>query len=134
MTSANPWDIPAEQIPIDGWNPISIEKAILDTVNQAAQGVSVATRAYKDFLAKQRAYKQAHARAYMQHKGPQTEKKIAVELDEQLQQAEFERDIADVAYRHARDTNSMLRDKLEAFRSVGVSVRQAYENTSRGAW
>ena len=114
------------------WNPVSVEQQILVTANDIARGVSVASEAYQAFLDAERAYKKVYARAYMGHKGAQTEKKIAANIVPEVEAAELARDVADVAYRFAKDTNAALNSKLEAFRSVGVSVRQAYAVAGRG--
>lgn len=126
-----PWENDPKLLRTEGWNPVDVEKAILDAVNDAATGVVLATRSYETFLNAQRLHKKALSRAFMRHQGPQTEKKVAAELDEEVMQLEIDRDAADVAYKYCKDLNSLLNDKLEALRSVGVSVRQAYENTGR---
>lgn len=114
------------------YNPVSVEKELLAIVNEIAKGVSVASTAYSAFLQAERDYKRAFAKAYMLHQGPAHEKKYAAELA--TEQELVARDAADVAYRYAKDTNSALTNKLEAMRSVGVSVRKAYEVAGRGEW
>lgn len=116
------------------FNPVSVEKEILETVNAISKGVIVARDAYSDYLEREREYKRAYARAFMAHKGPQTEKKIAANITEEVIAAEDARDIADVAYKYAKDMNAALSGKLDAIRSVGASVRQAYANAGRGEW
>ena len=116
------------------YNPIKVEKEILETVNQISHGIIVARDAHERFLEAERAFKKAYARAYMTHKGPQTEKKIAAGLVPEVEAAEIARDAAEVAYRYARDTNNTLSEKLDALRSVGAGVRQAYANAGRGEW
>lgn len=123
-----------KDLPTDGWNPVSVEKAILETVNEAARGITIASDSYQKFLDTQRAHKKALSRAFMRHHGPQTEKKIAAELDEDVMRLEVDRDAADVAYRYCKDLNALLNDKLDALRSVGVSVRQSYANAGTGEW
>lgn len=114
------------------WNPVSVENELLSIANEIARGVSIASTTYDTYLQAERAYKRAFAKAFMAHKGPQTEKKYAAELA--TEQEATDRDVADVAYKFARDTNAALGDKLEAMRSVGVSVRKAYEVAGRGEW
>lgn len=116
------------------FNPVSVEKTILETVNEIAKGVVIARDAYERYLSAERMFKREYARAFMAHRGPQTEKKIAAGLVPEVEAAEIERDAADVAYKYAKDTNAALSGKLDAIRSVGASVRQAYGNAGRGEW
>lgn len=132
--SLKPWENDPKLIRTENWTPVDVEKAILDAVNDSAWGVSAAAKAYERYLDTARAHKKAHSRAFMRHAGPQTEKKIAAELDEDVMLLEVERDAADVAYKYCKDLNSLLNDKLDALRSVGVSVREAYKNAGTGEW
>ena len=116
------------------YNPVSVEKDILDTVNEISQGVITARDAHERKLASERAYKRAYARAFLAHKGPQTEKKIAANIVPEVMEAEDLRDVHDVAYDYAKENNRALSGKLDAMRSVGASVRQAYANAGRGEW
>lgn len=112
------------------WNPVSVEAEINSIVNQIATGVSIASDAYKRFMEAEREYKRAYARAYMRHKGPAHEKRYQADLDAEVEAVN--RDAADVAYRYAKDTNAALNSKLDAVRSIGVSVRQSYAVAGRG--
>ncbi|AEK07098.1 hypothetical protein JOEDIRT_63 [Mycobacterium phage JoeDirt] len=116
------------------YNPISVEKEILTTVNEISQGVIAAREAHKQKLKTEREYKRAYARAFMAHKGPQTEKKVAANIVPEVMDAEDQRDAWAVAYEYAKDNNRALSAKLDAIRSVGASVRQAYANAGRGEW
>lgn len=118
--------------PLSDWNPVAVEKEILNVTNEIAKGVSRATDAYSAFLQAEREYKRAYASAYMRHKGPAHEKRYQAELDTEAELVA--RDAADVAYRFERSTNESLVAKLDAMRSVGVSVRKAYESAGRGEW
>ncbi|ADL71027.1 hypothetical protein SEQ_HALENA_62 [Mycobacterium phage Halena] len=116
------------------YNPISVEKEILTTVNEISQGVISAREAHEQKLKTEREYKRAYARAFMAHKGPQTEKKVAANIVPEVMDAEDQRDAWAVAYEYAKDNNRALSAKLDAIRSVGASVRQAYANAGRGEW
>lgn len=116
------------------WNPVSVENALLETVNEISRGVTIARDAYQNYLESERNFKRAYARAFMAHKGPQTEKKVAANITAEVEAAEDHRDVCDVAYKYAKDTNAALSAKLDAMRSVGTSVRQAYANAGRGEW
>lgn len=114
------------------WNPVSVEREILAITNDIAKGVSAATDAYAMFLKAEREYKLAYARAYMRHAGPAHEKRYQAELDTESELVA--RDAADVAYRLVKSSNEALVSRLDAMRSVGVSVRKAYESAGRGEW
>ncbi|QXO14301.1 hypothetical protein SEA_CHASER_62 [Mycobacterium phage Chaser] len=116
------------------YNPVSVEQEILATVNDISAGIITARDAHEKKLETERAYKRAYARAFMAHKGPQTEKKVAANIVEEVMDAEDERDAWAVAYEYAKDNNRALSSKLDAVRSVGASVRQAYANAGRGEW
>lgn len=116
------------------WNPVSVETELLAITNEISNGVTIARDAYQEYLAAERAYKRAYAHAFMAHKGAQTEKKVAANITPEVEAAEDHRDVTDVAYKYAKDTNAALSAKLDAMRSVGTSVRQAYANAGRGEW
>lgn len=116
------------------YNPVSVEREILATVNEISQGIIAARQAHENFLSAERIFKRAYAKAFMDHRGPQTEKKIAAGLVPEVMEAEDERDVWDVAYTYAKETNRALSGKLDAIRSVGASVRQAYAGAGRGEW
>ncbi|AXH67872.1 hypothetical protein J4T99_gp066 [Mycobacterium phage Bromden] len=116
------------------YNPVSVEQDILATVNEISQGVITARDAHEKHLESEREYKRAYARAFMAHKGPQTEKKVAANIVPEVMEAEDMRDAWDVAYTYAKESNKALSSKLDAIRSVGASVRQAYANAGRGEW
>lgn len=114
------------------WNPVTVEQRISEIVNEIAQGVITATEAYDRFLKADHAYDLSFARAYMAYDGPAHAKKYAAELVTDQERAN--RDAAEVAYRLADKSNKALEQKLDAIRSIGVSVRQAYAVAGRGEW
>ena len=114
------------------WNPVSVEKAILDCVDGIVDGIRKATAAYEKFLTANHEYDYAFAKAYMAYDGPAHAKKYAAELKTDVERTN--RDAADVAYRYVERTNKALEKKLDALRSIGVSVRQAYQEAGRGQW
>lgn len=111
-------------------NPVQIETSIREVADRIARGVRVVSDRYAEFLAADRGYDQAFARAYMAADGPAHERKYAAEL---ATAAEREaRDRADVAYQYARSTARALEDQLRAYQSVGASVRAIYGVAGRG--
>lgn len=116
------------------YNPVSVEKALRDILNEQAAGIITSRDAHEAFLKAERAAERAYARAYMAHQGPQTEKKVAAKIVPEVIAAEDDRDVKDVAYKYAKDLADHLRGKLDGMRSIGASVRKAYENAGRGDW
>lgn len=114
------------------WNPVSVEKAIVSVVDEIVDGIRKASDAYSMFLQSDHAYDVAFAKAYMNYDGPAHAKKYAAELKTEVERTN--RDAADVAYRLIERTNRALEKKLDALRSIGVSVRQAYAEAGRGEW
>lgn len=114
------------------WNPVSVERAILQTVNELAEGIAKASTAYEKYLQANHAYDLEYAKQYMAFDGAAHAKKYAAEIGTERERVD--RDAADVAYRLVERTNKMLERKLDAIRSIGASVRGAYVNAGRGEW
>jgi hypothetical protein len=114
----------------DVLNPVAVENRIRDIANRIAKSVAVCTDRYGAFLKADLEYDRAYAKAYLDHSGPQTEKRYAAELStSDLREA---RDLADVAYRHADRLAKALESELRAYQSVGASVRAMYSVAGRG--
>ena len=111
-------------------NPVDIEANIRTVSDRISRGVLVCDERYRAFLAADRAYDAAYARAYMGHGGPAHEKKYAAELATQGEREA--RDTADAAYRYADRQAKALQDELRAWQSVGASVRSMYAVAGRG--
>ena len=114
------------------WNPVSVEKAIVKVVDEIVDGIRKASDAYSQFLSTNHSYDLAFARSYMKYEGPAHAKKYAAEID--TEQERIDRDAADALYRLIDRTNKALEKKLDALRSIGVGVRQAYAEAGRGDW
>ena len=114
----------------DVLNPVVIENRIRDISNRIANSAKVCNDRYVAFLQADGAYDKAYAAAFLDHKGPQTEKKYAAELataDERTA-----RDVADAAYRYADRLAKALESELRAYQSIGASVRAMYQVAGRG--
>lgn len=114
------------------WNPASVERAILESVNDIAFGIQKASDAYEQYLKADHAFDLAFAKAYMAYEGAAHAKKYAAEIATEDERCN--RDAADVAYRYTERNNKALEKKLDALRSIGASVRQAYQDAGRGEW
>lgn len=111
----------------DVLNPVDVEAAIRDLANRISRGVGTVSQQYDAFLAAERAYDQAFARAYLTAEGAAHERKYRAEL---ATTAEREaRDVADAAFRYADRTAKALENELRAYQSIGASVRAMYGTT-----
>ena len=113
-------------------NPVTVEKTILEIVNDISQAILQGRDALAASLAANRAYDLAYARAYMAYEGAAHAKKYAAEIA--TAQERIDRDAADVAFRFVDKSARALEKKLDAYRSLGAFVRQAYAEAGRGEW
>lgn len=110
---------------VDALNPVNVENQIRDISARIAKSAAVCNTRYVIMSNADRAYDQAFARAYMDHVGPQAEKKYAAELA-----TEHEREVkdtADAAYRYADRLAKALELELRAYQSINASVRATYQ-------
>lgn len=119
----------SEDAPED-WSPVGIEKAIYKVVQRIAKGVGVCAEAHGAFLEADRNFDKEFAIKYTTENGAAHERKYKAQLETMDSRAR--RDGAEVAYQWARQKMRALDAELEALRSIGVSVRQAYQNAGRG--
>lgn len=107
------------------WNPASVEAVIQETSDRIEKGVVEVDKTYRDFLEKDLAFDVAEARAYLAcNDKPAHERKfhaVLATVDERMA-----RDAADSMHRLMEKNMKALERKLDAYRSIGTSVRQAY--------
>ncbi|MCG7607166.1 hypothetical protein [Mycobacterium sp. CnD-18-1] len=107
------------------WNPAKVESVIQETVNRIEAGVIEVDAAYGEFLKKDLAFDIAEAKAYLAaNDKPAHERKFIATLA--TEQVRLDRDAADRAYKLMEKNMKALERKLDAYRSIGTSVRQAY--------
>ena len=114
------------------WNPASVEKQLWETTEEISRNVLAADEAYREMKRTERVYAHSFEVAYLDAFGPAHEKKYRAGLAT-AEQLEF-KDIAEAAYRLVAAQGAALKVKVEVLRSIGTSVRQAYENAGRGEW
>lgn len=113
-------------------SPVQIENHIREIANRIAAGVQACTDAYTTFMDAERAYDLAYAKAFLKATGAQYERKYKVEVETyELRQ---ERDVAEVAYKHADRTAKAAESELRAYQSVGASIRAMYTVAGRGEY
>ncbi|WP_433460731.1 hypothetical protein [Micromonospora sp. CA-248212] len=111
-------------------NPVAVEDAIREVSGRIANGVMVCDTRYRAFLAADRAYDAAFARAYMAYTGAAHERRYAAELETAAEREA--RDVADAAYRYADRQAKALENELRALQSVGASMRAMYATAGVG--
>jgi hypothetical protein len=111
-------------------NPVAVEAAIRNCTTRIARGVIVCDERYRAYLAADRELDKAYARAYLSHTGPAHEKRYHAELvTADLREA---RDVADAAYRYAKNQADALTAELTAWQSVSRSVTAMFGAVGRG--
>ena len=115
---------------VSDWNPATVEAAIHTCSQRIAAGVTKADKAYRLFLEADQSYDLAYARSYLDAGGPAHERKYMAEIE--TAQFRRERDAADAAYRLMDRNMKAIQSELDALRSIGTSVRQAYSVAGRG--
>jgi len=106
------------------WSPTTVERRLMEIANEIAHLISEAIDRHRAYLIADHAYDVAMAHAYLAAEGPVKVREYKAELATETERAA--RDEADVLYRHVERRLRGKHDELEAFRSVGASVRTAY--------
>lgn len=115
------------------WNPVTTEQAIHRIAQDLSKSVLACDQAYRQFLAADHEFDLAEARAYLdaREKGSPAH---ACGYEATLATAEQRkaRDVADAAHRLTDKNMKALLAELDAMRSIGASVREAYRVAGRG--
>lgn len=107
------------------WNPAMVEAVIRDTSDRIERGVLEVDKKYRQFLADDLAFDIAEAKAYLAaNDKPAHERKYIALLA--TEDARVKRDLADAEHKLVEKNMKALERKLDAYRSIGTSVRQAY--------
>lgn len=105
-------------------NPVQIEQTIRETAQRIANGVKVVSDRHREFLRAEHIHDVAFAKAYLDAVGPAHEKRYQAELATATERES--RDDADAAFRYSERQWRALSAELDAYRSIGASVRAAY--------
>lgn len=113
------------------WSPATVEAAIHGCSQRIAKGVLICDKAYREFLKADHDYDLAFAKAYLRLDGtPAHERKYQAEVDTMTERED--RDIKEASYKLADRNMKAIQSELDALRSIGTSVRQAYSVAGRG--
>lgn len=86
--------------------------------------------AYRAFLRADHDFDLAYAKAFLRAEGSVDARKHIALLDTEKERDA--RDVADAAFRLCEKTAKAIHAELDAYRSIGTSVRQAYAVAGRG--
>ena len=111
-------------------NPVQIERDLRTTNEHIYKGVEVVSKAYADYLDAEREYKNAYAMAYLAAEGSIKDKEAKAEVA--TEEKRDARDVADVAYKRAKDMLRAVIAKQSALQTMAAGIRQAYAGSGHG--
>ena len=110
---------------MDDLTPVRIEQHILQLTSRIAKSAGECNTRYKAFLDADREFDRAFAQAYLDHQGPQSEKRYAA--DAATMKEREARDVADAAHRYADRLSKALQSELLAYQSLSKSIIAQYQ-------
>lgn len=105
-------------------NPVSVEARIRAAADSISANLPVMDEAYRRWKKAQRDYDRARAKAFLEASGSIPERNARVELA--TSEARENAEIAEAAWQYANRRWKAAQAELDAMRSIGASVRQAY--------
>lgn len=118
-----------EEIPVI--SPVDVETAIRECSNRIARGVQVVTEREHAAADARREYDEAWAHATLRADGSNAEARKAQALLATLDERKAA-EVADIAFQHAKRQAKALEKELDAWRSLGASVRSMYAVAGTG--
>jgi hypothetical protein len=106
------------------FNPATVERAIEVCYDQIADGVDICDELLEAFLEADAELDRSFAQAFLEHQGPQTEKRYAAEVA--TAEKRKARDRAYAAFKYAEKKAGALEKKLMGLQSINKSVQSAY--------
>jgi hypothetical protein len=110
-------------------NPVQLEQQILDIKNRCHNGVTIFTQKHGAFLEAETEYEHIRAQAFLDHQGPQTEKRHAAEVA--AYEARKRMDQARVEFEYTKRKLEVYIAELSALQNLNKGVRAMY-NAERG--
>jgi hypothetical protein len=105
-------------------NPVDLENQILDIKNRCHKGVQIFTEKHRAFLEAETAYEHARAYAFLEHDGPQTEKRHAAEIGAAKERQAM--DLARVEFEYTKRKLEVYMAELSALQNLNRGVRTMY--------
>jgi hypothetical protein len=113
----------------DALNPVELEQQILDMKNRCYTGAKILKEKNAEFLDSKTAYEKIKSQAFMDHDGPQTEKRHAATLA--AYEARKNLDRAQVEFEYTETLLKVCLADLMALQNLNRGVRTMY-NAERG--
>ena len=108
----------------DVLNPVDLEKQIIEVKNICHRGVTLYTEKHKAYLAAETAWQYKFSVTFLEHDGPQTEKRHAAEVAaHELREA---RDQALVELKYVEKKFETYQGELAALQNLNKGVRAMY--------
>lgn len=108
----------------DVLNPVDLEKQIIDIKNRCHQGVKLFTEKHGVMLEAETEWEHARSQAFLQHNGPQTEKRHAAEVA--AYELRKRLDLARVEYEYVKRKLEVYIAELAALQNLNRGVRAMY--------
>ena len=112
-------------------NPVQIEQALRETNKRIYKGVEIVSKTYAAFLEAEAEFKTSYARAYLAAEGSIKDKDAQAEIATREQRDA--RDVAEVAYKRAKDTLRAVESEQSALQTISAGIRQAYAGSGHGS-
>lgn len=113
-------------------NPVVVEQAIREAVNEVAKGVGEFTRTLEAYRTAERAFDLAWAQEYMRVSGPVEERKQACVIRTAEQKQAL--DVAEVAFKYCDKRLRAAESRLSAYQTLSKSVQAMYGAAGRGEY
>lgn len=110
-------------------NPVDLERQILDIKARCHNGVAIFSQKHGVFLEAETEYEHARSQAFLDHDGPQTEKRHAAEVAAYGHKKIL--DLARVEYEYCKRKLDAYLAELSALQNLNKGVRTMY-NAERG--
>lgn len=108
----------------DVLNPVDLERQILDIKNRCHNGVQIFTQKHGAFLEAETEYEHARSVAFLEHDGPQTEKRHAAEVAAYDKRKAM--DFARVEFEYTKRKLEVYIAELSALQNLNKGVRAMY--------
>lgn len=105
-------------------NPVDVEHRIEELATRIAKGVAIVTAAEREARARRREADLVYAHAYLNADGPAHERRYAADIASMPAREAAE--TAELAFRHSERTARALERELNAWQSIGSSIRTMY--------
>ena len=111
-------------------NPVQIERDLRETNQRIYKGVEIVSKRYAEFLKAKSEYEDAQAYAFLAAEGSIKDKDAQATIA--TKKSRDARDVADAAYRRAKDLLRAVEGEQSALQTISAGIRQAYAGAHHG--